>query len=491
MRASWSGLVVQSLTNVRSMLTGYDGTCKPYDASLTTGIRYSSCDDTNWPPPGPGHNVGTLLKPQTPDRALQGALASVSTEHIRDNIAKLVSFGTRHTLSSQDDPERGVGAARSWIAGEFRRYAEEADTGLLDVEIPGYVQGPAERVPEPVWVGNVQATLRGTSDPARHYVTMGHYDTRVTDPLNWWDDQPGANDDASGVAVAMEVARVMARYEHAASVVFAAVAGEEQGLLGSRFLAQTMRNASVSVEGVLNMDIVGSSTGSRGEREPHAVRVFCQGAPLTESDDKTRQRQSIGAENDSPARNLGRFIAEVAGNSFTGMRIALVYRLDRFLRGGDHRSFLEAGYTSSVRFSEPNENFAHQHQDLRVEHGVQYGDLEEFLDYEYIARVARVNLAALWSLANAPGLVRNVTVDTSVLDNDTKLSWVRSEPQSDGVEGYEIVWRPTTAPQWTHAQFVGDVDSATVELSIDNVIFGVRAVGKNGYKSPATVPFPR
>lgn len=289
-------------------------------------------------------------------------------------------------------------------------------------------------------------------------------------------------------SVIMELARIMAKYKHSATVVLAAVAGEEQGLLGSNHLAQLYRNASVNVEGVLNIDLVGSSTGARGEKEPHTVRMFCQGPPLTESDDDASTRLTIGGENDSPARNLGRFILEVATNKFTDMKVAMIYRLDRFLRGGDHRPFLEAGYTSAVRFTEPNENYAHQHQDIRVEDGVQYGDLEEFLDYDFIARVAKVDLAAIWSLANAPGLVKNVTVDTSELGNDTKLIWTKLD--SEDVAGYEVVWRPTNAPQWTHAQFVGDVDSTTIELSIDNVIFGVRSVGKNGYKSPAAIPFP-
>jgi Zn-dependent M28 family amino/carboxypeptidase len=285
----------------------------------------------------------------------------------------------------------------------------------------------------------------------------------------------------------MEIARIMAKRKHAATLIFAAVAGEEQGLLGANFMAQTYKNASRNIEGVLNVDLVGSSTGSRGEKEPNTVRMFCQGPPLTESDRQASTRLTIGGENDSPARNLGRFIAEVATNKYTEMKIAMIYRLDRFLRGGDHRPFLEAGY-SAVRFTEPNENFDHQHQDTRVENGVQYGDLEEFLDYDYIARVAKVDLAALWSLANAPPVVKNVTLDTSNLNNDSNLAWDLLDYED--LEGYEVVWRPTNAPQWTHAQFVGNVDSAVIELSIDNVIFGVRSVGKNGYRSPATIPFP-
>lgn len=283
----------------------------------------------------------------------------------------------------------------------------------------------------------------------------------------------------------------MSKRKHAATMVFAAVAGEEQGLFGSNFMAQTYRNSSTNIEGVFNVDLVGSSTGSRGEKEPNTIRMFCQGPPLSESDDDASTRLAIGGENDSPARNLGRFIAEVATNKFTDMKVAMIYRLDRFLRGGDHRSFLKAGYTSAVRFTEPNENFDHQHQDTRVEDGVQYGDLQQFLDYDFIARVSKVDLAAMWSAANAPGLVKNVTVDTSDLGNDTKLSWSRAKPRTGcgkgDIEGYEVVWRPTNAPQWTHAQYVGDVDATTVGLSIDNVIFGVRSVGKNGYKSPATI----
>lgn len=285
----------------------------------------------------------------------------------------------------------------------------------------------------------------------------------------------------------MEIARVLSKRKHAATIVFAAVAGEEQGLLGANFMAQTFRNASKNIEGVLNVDLVGSSTGSRGEREPHTVRMFCQGPPLTESAGDAATRLTIGGENDSPARNLGRFIAEVATNKYTDMKVAMIYRLDRFLRGGDHRPFLQAGY-SAVRFTEPNEDFNHQHQDTRVENGIQYGDLEEFLDYDFIARVAKVDLAAIWSLANAPPTVKNVTLDTSNLNNDSHLSWAALDYED--LEGYEVVWRPTNAPQWTHYQFVGKSESAVIELSIDNVIFGVRSVGKNGYKSPATFPFP-
>lgn len=286
----------------------------------------------------------------------------------------------------------------------------------------------------------------------------------------------------------MELARVLATRQPRATILFSAVAGEEQGLYGANFLAQSLRNASVNVEGMLNNDIVGSSTGDQGQKDPFTIRLFAQGPPLSESDDVASTRLRIGGENDSPARQLGRFVSEVAANDATEMKVAMVYRLDRYLRGGDQTPFLQQGYPA-VRFTEPNENFDHQHQDIRVaEDGTQFGDLPEFVDYAFAARVAKVNLAALWSLSQAPGMPRNVTVDTSTLGNESQFSW----QQVDDAElaGYELVYRPTAAPLWTHAYDVGNVLTATVDLSKDNVIFGVRSVGKNGYKSPAVFPFP-
>lgn len=297
-----------------------------------------------------------------------------------------------------------------------------------------------------------------------------------------------SNSPSNSETVVIELARILAKRRPSATIILGAVAGEEQGLYGANHLAQTLRNSSTNVEAMLNNDIVGSSTGDRGQKDPTTIRIFAQGPPLTESDSVAARRLQIGGENDSPARQLARFSAEVAANEATGMNTAIVYRLDRFLRGGDHSAFLQAGY-AAIRYTEPNEDFTHQHQDLRVENGTQYGDLIEFVDFEYTGRVAKVNLATLWSLSEAPGQPRNVTVDTQVLDNATRLKWVG--PKEDGnVEGYEVVWRATTAPLWTHAVSVGKVNSASVELSKDNVIFGVRAVGKNGYTSPAVFPFP-
>ena len=285
----------------------------------------------------------------------------------------------------------------------------------------------------------------------------------------------------------MELARILAKKQPKATIILGAVAGEEQNLYGANFLAQTLKNSSTNVEGMFTVDIVGSSTGEDGRKDPYTIRAFAQGPPLSEPSAVASRRLQIGGENDSPARELARFSAEVAANDATGMNVAIIYRLDRFLRGGDHSPFLQAGYPA-IRYTEPNENFDHQHQDLRLENGTQYGDLIEFVDFEYTARVGKVNLATLWSLSQAPGMVRNVTVDTTVLDNNTRLKWLMSDDPE--LAGYEVVWRATTAPLWTHALDVGKTDTATLPLSKDNVIFGVRSVGTNGYKSPVTYPFP-
>ncbi|KAK0200144.1 peptidase M28 [Desarmillaria ectypa] len=411
-------------------------------------------------------------------------LNEIDSARIQAIIEKLVSFGTRNTLSNQTDPNRGIGAARDWIASEMRRFAA-ASQGRMTVTVPSYVQGPASSIPTSTVISNIIATLRGSSDPGRVYVVSGHYDSRNSNNQNFVDDAPGADDDGSGVAVSMELARVMASHSPAATIIFAAVAGEEQGLFGSNFLAQQLKNDStVDVQGMLDNDIVGSSTADDGTKDPFNIRMFVQGIPPTETLSQVTARVNVGGESDTPARELGRFVAEVASNDVTNMTVQMVYRPDRYLRGGDHLSFLRNGFPA-VRFTEPHENFAHQHQDVRVVNGVQFGDLVEFCDFEFNARVARVNGAALWSLAQAPGTPKNVAIDTSQLTNNSTLSWTMD---SDAA-GYEIVWRPTDLPSWTHVIPVGNVTRATALLSKDNVDFGVRAVGGNGYRSPAAFPF--
>ncbi|KXN91527.1 hypothetical protein AN958_00549, partial [Leucoagaricus sp. SymC.cos] len=435
--------------------------------------------DPLWPP-GPGQRIAA----QQPDTELTSMLAQVDPSRIQAIITKLVSFGTRHTLSNQTDPNRGIGAARDWIASQMRTYAA-ASGGHMTVTTPSYIQGVASGILFPVNITDIIATLKGSTEPNRVYVLSGHYDSRNSDGNNFTNDAPGADDDASGVAVSMELARIMATHRPKATIIFAVVAGEEQGLYGSNFLAQTLKNASMDVQGMLDNDIVGSPTGDDGTKDPNLIRMFAAGIPPTDTLSQVTSMANIGGENDSPARELGRFVAEVAQNNGTGMEVQVIWRPDRFLRGGDHLSFLRNGFPA-VRFTEPRENFAHQHQDVRVVNGVQFGDLLEFVDFDYTARVARVNGAALWSLANAPGTPKRVTIDTSQLTNNSTLRWT-SDPNA---ASYEIVWRSTDQAFWTDVVSVGKVSSATVVLSKDNVDFGVRAVGSNGYRSQAAYPSP-
>ncbi|MFC5802097.1 M20/M25/M40 family metallo-hydrolase [Streptomyces formicae] len=433
-----------------------------------------------------GHG-GRPATAQSPSRELRTLLKEIDPDRIEATVRKLASFGTRHTLSVQDDPVRGIGAARDWILAELKTYAE-ASGGRMTVELQSYIQEPASRIPVATRITNVVATLRGSVTPERIYVVSGHYDSRVTDVMDATSDSPGADDDASGVAVAMELARVMATRRPAATIVFAAVAGEEQGLYGAAHMAERFKAAGADVQGMFTNDIVGSPKADDGTVDPRSVRLFAEGVPSSETPEQAATRRSVGGENDSPARQLARFVRDTADNDATGMSVRVIYRRDRYLRGGDHIPFLERGY-AAARFTEPAEDYAHQHQDVRVEDGKQYGDLPEFCDFGYIARVARVNGAALWTLAQAPGTPQGARIVTSTLTNATELVWERgTEPD---LAGYEVVWRETTAPEWTHVIEAGDVTRHEVDLSKDNVFFGVRAVSRSGAKSPVAFPVPQ
>ncbi|MEO3766258.1 M20/M25/M40 family metallo-hydrolase [Streptomyces sp. B5E4] len=424
---------------------------------------------------------------QRPARELRALLAEVDADRIEADVRRLAAFGTRHTLSTQDDPDRGIGAARDWIHRRMRQHAA-ASGGRMTVELQSYVQQPANRIPVPTRITNVLATLRGDTDPDRVYVVSGHYDSRAGDVMDATSDAPGADDDASGVAVAMELARVLATRRTAATIVLAAVAGEEQGLYGAAHMAEQFQVRGTRVQGMFTNDIVGSSTADDGTRDPRTVRLFAEGVPTAETPAEANTRRSVGGENDSPARQLARFVRDVADNDATGMDVRVIYRRDRYLRGGDHIPFLERRFPAA-RFTEPAEDYAHQHQDVRVEDGKQYGDLPEFCDFDYIARVARVNLAAVWTLAQAPGTPTGVGIVTSALTNDTELVWDRgTEPD---LAGYEVVRRETTAPEWTQVEPVGDVTRHTVRASKDNLFFGVRAVNRAGQRSPVAFPAPR
>jgi hypothetical protein len=422
----------------------------------------------------------------TADARIRQALQQVSAPRIQATITRLVSFGTRSTLSAQDtaaiDSGRGIGAAREWIRSEFERYSSDCG-GCLEVKVDSFIQPPADRVLEPTPISNVYAVLKGTDPSAASRIVLvtGHYDSRNSDGMNAVKDAPGANDDASGTAVSLECARVLSRLKFPATIIFLTVAGEEQGLYGSGHFAQMARAQGWDIEAVLNNDIVG---GNRGPgQNAHLVRVFSEGIPLQADEAQMRHIRQLGAESDSPSRELARYIAQTATLYDSAVKPLLVFRLDRFLRGGDHSSFNQQGY-SAVRFTEYREDFTRQHQDVRSEDGIEYGDRIDHVDFEYVARVARLNAATLAALALAPAAPSNVNLLTDKLENDSTFTW---EP-SAGASTYEILWRNTSSAQWEFAQRVGDVRRATVAISKDNVIFGVRALDAAGHASLPALP---
>ena len=436
-------------------------------------------------------SAAVAQKREKPNPEIYAMVREVSAKNIENSIRKLVSFGTRNTLSAQDDPARGVGAARDWIYGEFQRFS--ADCGnCLTVEKQTFLQAanppPRGRVPEATNLTNVVATLKGTTDPGRVYVVSGHYDSICSSPIDAKCDAPGANDDASGTAVVIELARVMSKHKFDATIVFMTVPGEEQGLLGSTHFAEQAKQKAVNIEGMFTNDIVGGATTQKDSPNRNRVRVFSEGVPTNETEQQAGTRRSVGGENDSASRQLARYIKEQSDKYLRDFKVWMIYRRDRYLRGGDHIPFLERGFTA-VRITEVDEDFTHQHQNVRTEDGVFYGDTPEFVDFAYTANVTRVNLIALASLASAPAPPKNVGIVTRRLTNDTELKW-DAGTDSD-LAGYEVVWRDTTAAEWTNAQPVGKITNFVVKgLSKDNYFFGVRAVDNNGNKSPVVYPRP-
>jgi hypothetical protein len=414
----------------------------------------------------------------------------ISADNIQSSIHTLVGFGTRHTLSSQTDPVRGIGAATEWV---YNRFLEIAATsgGRMTVEKQSFIQPVGLRIPVPTQITNVIATLHGSQPESanRIYLVSGHLDSRCTDVLDFTCDAPGAGDDGLGVAAVLEMARAMATHHFDATIKFVAFSGEEQGTFGSLFYATQAKAAGENVAGMFSNDIIGSSLGQNGERDRRDVRLFADGPPPNETPAEAAIRRTMGGENDTPARELARFIRDEAEPAVPTMNVWIIYRRDRFLRGSDHGPFLDNRYPA-VRFTEPNEDFRHEHQNVRVENGVQFGDLEQFLDFDYIANVARVNAAALAALANGPAAPQNVKVEASTLSTDTQLEWTaNTEPD---LAGYEIVYRDTTEPFWSHVIKVGNVTSFTVKnITKDNFLFGVRAVDTDGNRSVVTFPVPK
>lgn len=429
--------------------------------------------------PGQGKAEPNPLVRQLVDR--------VSAAKIEKYNRKLVSFGTRNTLSSQSDPKRGIGAAATWIFDEFTEISKDCG-GCLDVQRQSFIQEKGRRIPEPTRITNLVATLKGSTDPDRVYIVSGHYDSMCSSPTDGECDAPGANDDGSGTAAVIEMARVMSKERYDATIIFMTVAGEEQGLLGARYFAADAAIRNLAIDAMFTNDIIGGVKTMKDKDDRNSVRVFSEGVPTDETDRQANLRRSTGGENDSATRQLGRFIFETAKVYSKDFSVQLVYRRDRYLRGGDHIPFLENGYPA-VRFTEPHEDYEHQHQNVRTENGVFYGDTPDYLDYGYIASVTKINVASLASLALAPARPRRVDFDLSRLTNDTDLNWEANTDKD--LAGYEIVWRRTTEPYWTASLYVGNVTSYTVKgMSKDNYFFGVRAVDKDGNKSPVVFPGP-
>jgi hypothetical protein len=485
---------------------------------LTASLLHAQQPATNTQPTAP---AGQPITPAPVDPAIAAALQQVSPDNIKATITKLVTFKNRSTLSSMDTdlaPGTGINAAADWIESEFKRYSD-ACGGCLEVKRDEFVEpgsnAPASRITKPTKLTNVYAILRGT-DPAqapRIVLVTGHYDSRNSDNFNTHDPAPGANDDASGTAVSIECARVLSKLKFPSTIIFLTVAGEEQGLNGSRHFAQLAKSQNWRLEAVLNNAIVGGDTtpGAVGV-DKSAVRVFSEGVPGPATLEQLREIQTIGAENDSPARELARAIVDISRTYFrpTSQRLAsgtppgqphnmamkmvpafhpvMIFRRDRFGRGGDHTSFSNEGF-AAVRFTEWLENFNHQHQTPRVENGIEYVDDIKFDDFNYIANVARLNSATLATLASAPGQPLKVAVLNPPYDTRTTLRWEKPAGFPAGAT-FEVVYRDTDQPDWTSFVSAGDNTTIALPMSKDNVIFGVRSVDTAGHRSPAVYPVP-
>lgn len=439
----------------------------------------------------PGQTSSATVNEATAQRPTW--LQEISPDRLRATVEKLASFGTRHTLSDAQSPTRGIGAARSWIESEFQSAAQASGRNgddAMQVSIDLFTQpGNSPRAAgTDVLVGNVIAVLPGSMPEARarRYYVIGHYDSRATDVMDVTSDAPGANDDASGTALVMELARVMSKQKFDSTIVFLATAGEEQGLWGSTHEAKRAKEQGFEVRGVLNNDIVGDPTALDGTAQRDTIRVFSEGIPENLSPAELQKVRRFSAESDSPSRQLARYVKEVARREGTEVQPTLVFRQDRFLRSGDHVPFNEGGF-AAIRFTVPTEHFDRQHQNLTEVNGQPYGDMPRFVDGEYLAGVARLNAAVLASLANAPSAPENARIITAELENGTSLRWTKS-PEPD-VRGYQVVWRRTTEALWSHAQDAGNVTDFHLPVSKDDFVFGVRAYDADGNQSPVSFCF--
>ena len=420
------------------------------------------------------------------DPVIESMVSEINSDSLKSHIQNLVKFGTRNTLSTTTDSKRGIGAARAWVLSRFQEFAKQSD-GRMTAKIDSWTQPKdAKRVDVDVQMGNVMATLKG-SDPTddRIFLVSGHIDSRISNVMNRTDDAPGANDDGSGTAAVIELARVMTKAKFPATVIFLVVSGEEQGLLGAEYLANKATEEKWNIEGILNNDIMGSNNSNETNIIDNIrVRIFSEGLPFFELDKKASSIRSFGQENDGKARTLARYTKEIGERYVDNLEVVMVYRNDRFLRGGDHTPFVQKGFPA-VRITEMNENYEHQHQDLRTEKGIKYGDLPEFMDFEYLRKNTAMNLATLSNLAKAPSTVQNLTIDTKNLTNSTTLFW--QTPKSGKVKGYYVLMRETYQPFWQKKIFTTK-NGMVLPYSKDHYFFAVQAVSEDGNESLPVLP---
>lgn len=422
------------------------------------------------------------------DPEIRKMISEVKSENMEATVKKLVSFGTRHTLSDTKSSTRGIGAAQRWVKSEFDNYALASNGRLTSIIDYFTIKADGRRIKNDSQLGNVMATLKGTdATDDRVLIISGHLDSRATDVMDSSIDAPGANDDGSGVAAMMELARIMSKREFPFTIVFVAVVGEEQGLYGAKYLADKAKEQKWNVIAMINNDMIGNSLSSGTQlRDNRQVRVFSETIPYLETEAEAKIRKATNRENDSPSRLLARYIKTVTNQYVEQLDIKLVYRNDRFLRGGDHTPFSQNGFTA-IRFCEMNENFDHQHQTVRKENGVQYGDLPEFMDFEYMRKVACSNLATLSNLAWSPKAPINVGIEVKELSNSSTLVW--NKPEGKSVYGYTILIRETSATNWEKAIFVKDT-KAEIPYSKDNYLFSVQSVDELGHSSLPVFPIP-
>jgi hypothetical protein len=468
-------------------MTGMSGV--PLAVALVVAVLVTPVDRLLGQEADPADPRGPRTAPPQEQPVLRELVAAVSSARIEADVRTLVSFGTRHTLSDTLSDTRGIGAARRWIKAEFDLISR-ACGGCLEVSYQRTMVSGEDRIPGEVEIVNVIAIQRGAHDPDRYVIMSGDIDSRVSDPLDFTSDSPGANDNASGVAGALEAARVLSRHRFSGSIVYAALSGEEQGLYGGLHLAALAVDEGWRIAGVLNNDMIGNVEGITGVVDNVSARVFSEGTRAVETEREARSRRFTGGEVDSPSRNLARYVKTLADRYVPNLDVMMIYRLDRFGRGGHHRPFNDAGF-AGVRIMETNENYRRQHQDLRTEDGIEYGDVIQGVDFDYAAKLTAANVVTLASIAWAPSAPSGVRI-TGAVSPSTTLSWNPVAPQgAPDLAGYRIYWRLTTASEWDHSAFVGNSTAATLDnLIIDNWLFGVSSVSNGGFESPVVFPGP-